>query len=678
MLISILRQFTVPVAASVLMLQLGSASAAAQTAAEGGPFLKDAKRMKFAAGEAGGQRAIDTLGGNLEPIARWYGKSGKQLKRELLRDKRLKIDQTGRLFVVEELDKPLSTPAGGSARSGAVASGQLAPLAETFKLHSKPDSQRTFVLNFQGATLQNTGWNRGVATIKAQPFDIDGNPASFSEAELQRIQYIWQRVAEDFAPFDVNVTTEIVAQDRLVRSSAADMVYGGTVLVTNNEGVYNCSCGGVAYVRGFGNAAYNTGLAFPNRLSNNEKYIAEAVSHEAGHLLGLLHDGSPAGAYYWGQGYNTVTGWAPIMGVGYNKPLVQWSKGEYANANNNEDDLAIMQQFMPLRADEAGDTPQAAAMLQSTVANGVATAAAQGIIGRTGDKDVHRITAGLGSLTASAIPAARSPNADLVLTLMSDTGMVLASSNPQGALNASISYQIFRAGTYYLQVSGTGQGNPATDGYSDYGSLGNYQLNASYVASSGSPPVASLAVTPASGPAPLAVRMDARGSRDDGEVKFIYWSFGDGTTDDSGTLRVANKTYGRPGTYPVSIRVVDDKGLTSSATQTVTVTAAQEAHRRVTASINLKALEMGGTSWAAQGALFVTDDSGTRLANASVAYSWSGLLQGTRTAVSQTQGTPVLSLASTKKGCFALTVTGVTLAGYAYRPAAPVTAQVCR
>ena len=678
MLIPTRRHLTLSLAASALMLQAGTLPALAQAAGEGDPFFKASQRMKLPAGEEGGQRAVERLGSRLEPIARWYGKSGNELKRELLRDKRLKIDETGRLFVIEKLDRPLSGPAQGSARSSNVVTGQLAPLADTFKLHSKPDAQRTLVLNFQGATLQNTGWNRGVATIKALPFDIDGKPAAFSEAELQRIQYIWQRVAEDFAPFDLNVTTEVVAQDRLVRSSPSDMVYGGTVLVTNNQGVYSCSCGGVAYVRGFGNAAYNTGLAFPNMLALNEKNIAEAISHEAGHLLGLLHDGSPAGAYYWGQGYNTVTGWAPIMGVGYNKPLVQWSKGEYANANNKEDDIALIQQFTPLRADDVGDTPQTASPLALSVTNGVAAATARGLIGRQGDKDVYRFTAGLGSLTASVAPAARSANADLVLTLISDTGMVLASSNPQNALNASISYQIFKAGTYFLQVSGTGQGNPAVDGYSDYASLGNYQLAASFVASDGTPPVAALTVTPAAGPAPLAVRMDASASRDDGEMKFIYWSFGDGTTDDSGTLRVANKTYSRPGTYPVAIRVVDDKGLTSTATQTVTVTAVQEAQRRVSASISLSALPMGGTNWAAQGALIVTDDSGRRLANASVTYSWSGLIQGTRTATSQTQGTPILSLASSQKGCFVLTVTGVTLAGYAYRPPAPATAQVCR
>lgn len=29
-----------------------------------------------------------------------------------------------------------------------------------------------------------------------------------------------------------------------------------------------------------------------------------------------------------------ANGWAPIMGVGYYQELTQWSKGEYAGANN--------------------------------------------------------------------------------------------------------------------------------------------------------------------------------------------------------------------------------------------------------------------------------------------------------------------------------------------------------
>lgn len=29
------------------------------------------------------------------------------------------------------------------------------------------------------------------------------------------------------------------------------------------------------------------------------------------------------------------------MGMSYNKPVTQWSKGEYTNANNKEDDTAV-------------------------------------------------------------------------------------------------------------------------------------------------------------------------------------------------------------------------------------------------------------------------------------------------------------------------------------------------
>ncbi|WP_217607514.1 hypothetical protein, partial [Chitinophaga sp. GbtcB8] len=55
------------------------------------------------------------------------------------------------------------------------------------------------------------------------------------------------------------------------------------------------------------------------------KGAGDAASHEVGHPLSLGHDGrnSPAEGFYAGQG-----NWAPIVGVGYYKPIVQWSKGE--------------------------------------------------------------------------------------------------------------------------------------------------------------------------------------------------------------------------------------------------------------------------------------------------------------------------------------------------------------
>jgi hypothetical protein len=56
----------------------------------------------------------------------------------------------------------------------------------------------------------------------------------------------------------------------------------------------------------------------------------------------------------------------------------------------------------------------------------------------------------------------------------------VAVSNPIGALNASFSLSL-PAGTYYLSIDGTGEGDPLVTGYSDYGSLGYYSITGAIV-----------------------------------------------------------------------------------------------------------------------------------------------------------------------------------------------------
>jgi len=65
-------------------------------------------------------------------------------------------------------------------------------------------------LNFTGETVTNTQWNTdlGRTTIPAMAFSSDSDFTTFSDAEQVIIKRVWQRVAEDYSPFNIDVTTE--------------------------------------------------------------------------------------------------------------------------------------------------------------------------------------------------------------------------------------------------------------------------------------------------------------------------------------------------------------------------------------------------------------------------------------------------------------------------------------
>ena len=620
--------------------------------------------------QSAGQRAIDLLGTRLPEVAAWYGKSADEFKAMLLNDRTLRLDQRGRVFIVEELDQPLPATPASAASTGAL-DGTLAPLDQTFLLHSRPGAKRTIVLNFKGATLTGTAWNGSGGSITALPFDLDGLPYSYSTAELQRIQYIWQRVAEDYAPFDVDVTTEAVPLDLITRSGSADAVFGTMVVITNNTGVYSCSCGGVAYLGVFDDTSdyYKPALVFYNMLGGgNEKYVAEAISHEAGHNMGLAHDGYSGGGYYAGQG-SGATGWAPIMGVGYYQPLVQWSKGEYATANNVQDDYVVMQSNgLPLRADDHGNTTATATVLAGTAANGLASLAAEGVIESPADIDMFAFAAGAGSASFSLVTAARSANLDALVTLRDAAGQVLASVNPVDALNASFSVTLPAAGTYYLSVQGTGKGDPLTTGYSNYGSVGQYALSATVPTPASQAPLAVVAASTLRGLAPLTVNFSGTGSTDaDGSIVDYGWAFGDGTT---GSGAAVSHVYTSPGTYAAQLRVTDNAGLSASSSVTITVDAPVVVVGMRVANIAMSLVVAKNGNAQANAAVKVLDANGLPVAGAVVSGTWSGLVARTGTAT--TDGTGVATFVSpstrSKTGTFVFTVNSVTLNGYSYQP----------
>ncbi|MGZ5400286.1 MAG: hypothetical protein ACXWDM_09750 [Nocardioides sp.] len=425
-----------------------------------------------------GAAAVRALGNDLDLVAQRYDKTPAELAKLLRTDPSLWVDPTGMLHVKE----PLPTEPVENASTP-----QPAPFpnSDTFNLHSNPGAARTIFLDFDGGPVSGTAWNDfyTIPTTSQPAFDLNGNPATWSQAEHDTIQSVYQRVAEDFRPFDVDVTTQDPGPADLNRSSAADTQFGTRVLVTPSTDAATriCSnnCGGVAFVGVYnqvGSSYYHPAWVFPQLLSNVDKYIAEAASHEAGHNLGLQHDGTSTVGYYTGH-HN----WAPIMGVGYNEPLVQWSSGEYADANNTEDDITVMQSYgLPVRADDHGSSFATATPMGTT-------RKAAGIVERRADVDVlsFRRTC-RGRTTITVKPFDNSPNLDVRLRLYTAGLGLRASHNPASGeasydvatgLNATVT-RTLTAGTYYLALDGVGTLTPAT-GYSDYGSLGKYSVQIS-------------------------------------------------------------------------------------------------------------------------------------------------------------------------------------------------------
>src|SRR5438876_2825465 len=197
---------------------------------------------------ARGSAALGALAAHLPQIAASYGKSTDELASIFQRDHTLWADTHGRLLYACEFGTPPANVA-GAENAGTIAEAPL-PHSQTFLLHSRPSATRVIYLDFDGQVTSGTSWNtvyKSGQDIVSAPFDLDGNPSSFNNAEMDEIQYIWQRVAEDYAPFDVDVTTQDPGVDGLGVNGAGDVYYGmRSVIIPTNW--YSTGPGRVASV----------------------------------------------------------------------------------------------------------------------------------------------------------------------------------------------------------------------------------------------------------------------------------------------------------------------------------------------------------------------------------------------------------------------------------------------
>lgn len=349
------------------------------------------------------------------------------------------------------------------AAAGILSEAPPFPVSDTFNLSSLPGANFTIYLDFNGHTTTGTQWNTffNQNTIVTPAYDTDGDVGTFSMDEIEDIQRAWLRVAEDFAPFNINVTTVEPPVSDLIRSGDSDTRWG--VRVVSGVDTFDLTgTGGLAFLTSFNDSTDTPAFVFNAGLIG----VAETISHEVGHTLGLNHDGTSALEYYRGHG-SGATAWAAIMGAGFlQEGLVQWSSGEYTDASNGEDDLSIItsQNGFSYRADDHGN----AIGFASSITGGTAS----GIVERNSDVDFFQITTTGGDVSID--PFFESPNLDILAVLYDSSGTQIQTSNPLGALNAS--FTGLAAGTYFVSIEGTGEGDVLGTGYSDYASLGQYTI----------------------------------------------------------------------------------------------------------------------------------------------------------------------------------------------------------
>lgn len=343
--------------------------------------------------------------------------------------------------------------------------------------------------------ISGTDWNEtsDVTTYNALPFSTDTNTVYYSDAEQTVIKRVWQRVAEDYAPFDVNVTTKSPAtfNTRTIRCVITRSTDAANVLMPSS------GAGGVAYVGVFATSSmayYSPAFVYHFNLSNNESYIAEAVSHECGHNLGLSHDGTTLPAEYYGGHGSGDSSWGPIMGASYGRSVTQWCKGDYYLANNTQDDLSILSGKMPYRADDVGGTTATAAIPLVDAGGVVAvttpetdpantTTTNKGRLERDVDVDVWAFNTGPGIINLTVRPwvsplTPKGGNIDVRARLLNGAGTACRGHQRRRPHRRHHQHQ----STPRNLLSGNHKVTPATaslfpSGYTNYGGVGQYFIS---------------------------------------------------------------------------------------------------------------------------------------------------------------------------------------------------------
>ncbi len=335
-------------------------------------------------------------------------------------------------------------------------------------LNSYPSASAVVFLDFDGQTVANTSWNIGPPIVCG--------PSGLNNTQITTV---FNRVAEDYRPFNVNVTTDST------KYFAAPANRRMRVILTITSDWYG-SAGGVAFIGSFTWGDNTPCFVFTALLNYNVKNISEATSHETGHTLGLYHQSTydnncvKISDYNYGQGTGEI-GWAPIMGVGYYQNFTLWNNGPNSyGCTSIQSDLSVITTIngFSFRPDD-----HSATFNQVTHANFINNQFnVSGVVEQNTDMDMFKFTQpAYGRFQLSAIPynvgtGNAGSDLDMQVTLYNNSQTQLNIFNP-GTLLSSVIDTFLNAGNYYLKVEG--KGNIYAP---NYASLGSYSLQGSFTA----------------------------------------------------------------------------------------------------------------------------------------------------------------------------------------------------